>query len=459
MFSPAYMREYRRNFQIAYPVMIGQAGHIFTQIADTVMVGSCGTEQLAAVSLAGGLVVIFMVWIMGLSTGLTALVGKANGRRDEGAIRALNRNGIWTLLLFSIILVTVAIPASPLMHYLGQSEEVIPLAMPYYVVLSFSLIPLMGFMAVKHSLDGLERTRAGMVVSLVGNLFNILLNYALIFGQFGAPEMGFMGAAWATLVARTGMFLSLFLYAYFSRRFAHYFSEMFRLDFSFTLIKTILKVGSPMAVQYFLEAAAFILGGIMVGWLGAAALASHHIALTVATVTYMVATGLGSTATIRVANLYGEGNFGRLRRVSISLFVMMIVLEGIATLGIIGFKDQISSWFISDPEVLLLSAQMLLISALFQLFDGLQVLAAGGLRGFADVRIPTAIALFAYWGISLPMGYWLIHISSIGALGVWYGLLSGLFIAFVLLSLRYRYIFFKKRRLKLHMRGKFQTVA
>ncbi|MGB0432398.1 MAG: MATE family efflux transporter, partial [Bacteroidia bacterium] len=301
----------------------------------------------------------------------------------------------------------------------------------------WSLIPLMAFMAIKHFIDGLEWTLPGMIASIAANLINILLNYLLIFGKLGFPAMGLLGAGVATLISRILMALIVLIILYKHKKLHFFKTALINFKLSITKATEILKLGIPIATQYFLEGGAFILGAIMIGWLGAVPLAGHQIAISLASFTYMFATGFSAAANIRVSNLVGAKKLNELAVVSKSLFYMVIFIEAIFAIIMIGMHSTLANWFVKDIEVAQIASSLLIIAAFFQLTDGVQVLAMGALRGLSDVKRPTSIALLSYWVISLPIGYYLMTVADYGASGIWYGFLIGLSTAAVLLTIRY----------------------
>lgn len=437
MFGPEYIKEYKINFKLAYPVVLGQVGHMITQIADAVMVGHIGTDSLAAASFASSVFSLVLVFVIGLATSITTLVGNAQGEQDEKGIYRLIGNGFWANTLFSVVLAAASLAAHPLLHHMGQDPNVVEIAIPYYQVLCWSTIPLMMFLGLKHAFDGMEWTLPGMSISLIANVLNVGLNFVFIYGHFGLPAMGLMGAGYATLISRSLMPLMALVILWFHPKLAFYKNALWKFRPNWPLISQIFKLGVPIGAQYLLEGGAFILGAIMVGWLGAAPLAAHQIAISIVTLTYMFASGLGSTATIRVSNLLGAKKYDRLRLVSRSLFAMIIGVEATFMLLILIFNSVLPQFFIHDSEVIHLAAKLLIIAAFFQLFDGIQVMSMGALRGFSDVKTPTVIALLTYWVISMPVGYILMTYVGLGASGIWYGLLIGLLLAAIFLTLRF----------------------
>jgi MATE family multidrug resistance protein len=277
-----------------------------------------------------------------------------------------------------------------------------------------------------------------MAVSIICNLVNVGLNYLLIYGKWGMPEMGVNGAAVATLISRILMVVLMLWYIRTHKRFIKYIKGLFILKFNSVAIRKLLQVGIPSGLQYIFEVSAFSIAAVIAGTLGANALASHQIAINIASVSYMAATGLGSAATIRIGNQSGRGDVRNLRMASRSLFVMTAAWMGFAGLIILLFRNTLAGFYSNDEIVLALTGKMLIVVVIFQLSDGLQAVGLGALRGFTDVRVPTMITFFAYWMVALPAAWLLAKYTTWGAMGIWYALAGGLTISAILLLSRFQ---------------------
>ncbi len=428
---------FRRNFTLAFPVVLGQLGHVMVGVADSLMVGRTGTVPLAAASLANGLFSVVLVLGIGLTFGLTPLVARADGARDHHENNALLYHSLAINLLFGLGLCALLAMALPwLLSLLGQPADVAAAAIPYTRLLLLSLPPLMIFMTYKQFAEGLSHTRAAMWVSIGANLLNVLLNYVLIFGQVGLPALGLNGAGIATVVARVvmaGLMLWLMLGA---GRYAAYMRWPGWQCRQWPIARRLLAMGLPIGSQMVAEAGAFAVAAIMVGWLGATTLAAHQIALNMASVAYMMAGGIGAAATVRVGNMLGSRDPHNLRRAGFTCLGMGAAFMSVsATIFVVG-RHWLPAFYSTDPVVIELAGALLVIAALFQLSDGLQVVAIGALRGLGDVRLPTLFTVIAYWVIGLPLGYALSR-TSLGAAGVWYGLCAGLTAAALLMIVRF----------------------
>ena len=431
----SYKEHIRRLFVIAYPVMLSHLGHIAVGVADSMMVGRLGAIPLAAVSLANSVFVLALMFGIGVSYGLTPLVAAADGKGQPERIARLLKHSLLIDVLFGIGLFVLLLAVIPFLYQLDQPVAVLEMAQPYLWVVGVSLIPFMFFQAYKQLLEGLGHTREAMVITLLANAFNVGLNYLLIFGKWGFPEMGLLGAGWATLISRILMAVAMALFFYRSRLFAAY--RKTAKGFKKKIARKLLSLGIPMGFQYIFEVGAFSGAAIMVGWIGANALAAHQIAINLASVSYMVASGFAAAATVRVGNQLGQGHKEGMRTAGFLSFGLVMLMMFCFALIFIAGQRFFPSLYIDNPEVIEIAAGLIIIAAFFQLSDGVQVVGLGTLRALEDVKIPTLITLLAYWIIGLPLGYFFAFPAGMGVQGIWWGLLIGLSVAAVLLSLRF----------------------
>jgi len=416
----------RPNFLLAYPVMLSMLGQVMTGVADSVMVGWTGAVPLAASSLANIFFSIPLFFGVGVSYAITPLVAQAEGANDQDKIINTLKNGSLINLATGLILVALIFSVEPFMHAMGQPDEVVTLAIPYLSIIAISIIPTMIFQTYRQFAEGLQRTRVAMIIVVGSNLLNIILNYILIFGKYGFPEMGLNGAGWATLISRVVMALSMMLYVYYGRKFAAYQAGFSIGHYSRSLITKMLHIGLPAGSQFVFEAGAFGFSALMMGWIGTTALAAHQIAINLATISYMTTSGLGAAATIRVGNFWGQRDTANLRASAFSMIGMATVIMTAWALLFIFGRYFLPALYIDDQAVIELTASLLIIAAFFQLSDGIQVVTAGALRGLQDVKIPSLLIFIAYWIIALPLGYWLAFPLQMGAKGIWIGLFLGL---------------------------------
>lgn len=446
MFSAESRYYYRKLIRLAIPVSLGQVGHMLTNVADTVMVGRMGPVPLAGVTLANNVFVFLFIFGLGLSGGLTPLVGKAFGEKNLAKVRNLLQQGLLFNLAAGALFTLLNVAMVLVLPYMGQEEEVVREAIPYYHLLVFSLLPVMGFSAFKQFLEGMGITIAPMMISLLGNLLNVALNYVFIFGHLGLEPMGAPGAGLATLIARTLMFLGLGLYIYFNKGLRPFMDGLSRLKPNWPVLSEIGRIGLPVGMQFFMEVAAFAFGAIMMGWLGAVPLAAHQIAISLAAITFLAASGVGTASTIMVSNLHGQHLFSDLRKTGHAAFRLVFAFMGLTAITFAILRDRLPLIFVDDPEVQAIASGLLVVAALFQLSDGLQMVTISTLRGLSDVQIPMWIALVAYWGIALPCSYFFAFALDFGPPGIWYGYLTGLTAAAAALYLRFEVLTKKLQR-------------
>ena len=423
---------------LAYPVMLSQLGHVLVNFVDSVVVGHIGKVPLAAVGVGVSTTSVLLVLGVGLSMGAVPLVAAADGRRDLPELGRLLVASVWTNALAGLVLAGLGQLVPLLLPLLGQPPEVAALAGPWVQVISLSLFPLMVFQGFREFAEGLGLTRQAMWLSILANVLNGLLCYALVYGKWGAPAMGMMGSAWATLLARGLMAAFMAAYVLRARRLHAERAAVTSWLPEAATIARVADLGAPIGVQMALEVGAFGLSLLMAGWLGVTTEAAHKVAIDVASMTYMAASGIAAAATIRVGNLRGAGNLPAARQAGFAAYWLTFAFMGVMGLLLISTRHLVPYIYISDPQVVEQAATLLLVAALFQVSDGLQVVGLGALRGLEDVKVPSVVALLAYWAVALPLGYFLGFRLHMGAPGVWTGLLVGLSIVAGVLLLRFR---------------------
>lgn len=407
-------------------------------VADSVMAGRLGTTQLAAASLGNSIFTIVLVFGLGISYSMTPMVARADGRNNHSRIALVLTNGLVLNTLLGAVLFLVFFGLSPLITYLDQPAAVEAMALPYVNVLFLSMVPLMIFQAFKQFAEGLSLTKQSMYISIFANVINIGLNYVLMYGKLGFPAMGLVGAAWATLFSRILMAFMMGAYILMHKRFERYWSYLSWQHLSWAHISRMFKIGMPISMQMIFEMGAFSFSAVMIGWMGARELAAHQIALNIASITYMMASGISAAATIRVGKLRGTGDLQSVHHAGYSSLILGAVFMAGSAILIILAKDFIPLLYVKDVEVQALATQLLIIAAIFQLSDGVQVVGLGALRGLEDVKVPSLISLFSYWLFALPLGYVLGFWFELGPIGIWLGLLIGLTTSALLLFLRFK---------------------
>ena len=425
---------------MAIPVVISQLGHTLVQTADSIIVGHfAGTISLAAVSLVNSIFVMAMVLGIGISYGITPLIAQHNGRDEYDECGQLLSNSLLINSITGIVLfVLISFGTMHLIGHLDQSAEVVRQARPYLFLIGTSLIPLLVFNTFKQFAEGLGFTKQAMMISIWGNALNICLGIIFVKGMFGIHPMGIKGVGYSTLIDRCTMATVMGFYVFRSKHFRKYLVNFALKNIDKLRSKKILKIGAPVALQYIFEVSAFSGAAILIGTISPVAQAAHQVAISLASLTYMAASGISAAAAIKSGNFFGAKRHQELRLSAISNYHIAIVFMSVAALAFT-FGNHLLPWiYTSDNHVIAIAAQLLVIAAFFQLFDGTQVVGLGVLRGMGDVNVPTLITFIAYWIIGLPVGYLLGITFKMGASGVWYGLVLGLLTASILLFIRFQ---------------------
>lgn len=425
--------------RLSLPIVIAQLGVVLMGVTDNLFVGRLlGAVPLGAAGLANSLsFLVLSIGIGGLSV-VSAMVSRASGQGNRGAINQLFRAALRVALLFSFVFGGVSAGVALFFEWFGQTPEVTQMGREFMFILSVSTLPLLLFTATRQLADGLRQPRVAMTITMSALAINALFNYLLITGAGPFPEMGLNGSATATLISRVFMAVAMLAYVYRSRLFRPFLQSAYNQLPTTNQVRDIMKLGLPGGLTFFFEIAAFSIAAIMIGWLGATQLGAHQIAINMASTTYMIATGISTAGAIRVGNAVGMGDVLRIRRAGIAAFLLAIGFMTICALVFFTANDWLVSLYIRDnPEVAQLAASLVIVGAFFQLSDGIQVVGIGTLRGLSDVNVPTWITLFAYWGMSLPLGYVLAFPLKLGATGIWLGLLIGLTVAAILLTYRF----------------------
>lgn len=441
----------RKNFTLAWPVMVTQAGQILVNVADNVMVGALGGKfdhikdpeigkvALGAVSLGNALFFMIMVAAMGFSFAMSPLIAQADAKNNLTRGSAILSHGLVLNLIITIFLVTVLILVAPLMYNMGQPKDVVDSAIPYLEIVGYSMIPLMIFQSFRQLSEGLSLTLVVAVATIVANILNIVFNYGLIFGNFGLPRLEVEGAAFGTFLSRIIMVFTLLIAMWYHPKSRSYLKMIRFKGFKKVIFRKLVQLGVPTSLQMFFEVGAFAGAAFIVGMSGKDELAAHQIALNLASISFMLCTGLAIAATVRVGNQFGLRDFKTMKVAGWSAIAMVALFMFISGLIIILFRNELPTLYIDNQDVIVIAAQLLIIAALFQLSDGIQVVMLGALRGMQDVNIPTLFTMIAYFVLAMPIGYYFTVEKNMGAFGMWIGLGIGLTVSAILLILRYIY--------------------
>ena len=421
-------------------------GHTFVSFIDNIMVGQIGTAELAAVSLGNSFMFIAMSIGIGFSTAITPLIAEADSSDNLQQARSSYKHGLFLCTVLGIVLFLGIYFSKPLMYLMQQPKEVVALAIPYLDLVAFSLIPLVIFQAIKQFSDGMSMTKYPMYATLLANIVNVILNYILIFGKFGFPEMGIVGAAYGTLASRVIMVIYLWTLLRFKERSARIVKNIKFFVLDILMIKRIINLGSLSAMQMFFEVAIFTAAIWLSGLLGKNPQAANQIALNLSSMTFMVAMGLSVASMIRVGNQKGLRNFKELRRIAFSIFLLGVLFAVFFASIFFIFHKSLPNIYVDlndtvnysdNMEVISIASKLLLAAAFFQISDSIQVVVLGALRGLQDVKIPTILTFVSYWVVGFPVSYFLGADEMYGSFGIWLGLLAGLTTASILLFIRF----------------------
>jgi MATE family multidrug resistance protein len=409
-------------------------------------VGNLGSTELAAVSLGGSFVFIGMSLGIGFSTAITPLVSEADAEKDDKKIRSVFHHGLLSCIILGVFIFALIVLAKPIMYIMHQPKEVIDLASPYIDWVAFSLIPVIIFQGYKQFADGLSRTKYSMYAIFMANIIHVIINYMLIYGIWIFPKLGIIGAALGTVISRILMVVFMHYIMKNNTQLNPYFKNFSFREIKKTMLKKIANLGIPSAMQMLFEVALFTAAIWLCGSIGKTSQAANQIALTLATTTFMFAMGLSVAATIRVGNNKGLMDYKNLIIVARSVFLLAIILETFFGLLFVVLHNFLPHLFlnmenvnqaIENKEVIIIASKLLLVAAVFQISDGIQVVVLGALRGLQDVKVPMYITFVAYWVVGFPISFFLGKYTELKAVGVWIGLLAGLSTAALFLYLRF----------------------
>ena len=418
--------------------MIGQLGIIILSFADTMMVGRCGTAELGAASFVNNMFNLVIVFSTGFSYGLTPFVGNHYGRGENASVGRVLKNALAVNAVVALGLMALMFILYLNIHRLGQPAELLPLMRPYYIVLLVSLLFVLLFNAFKQFADGITDTVTPMVILLGGNVVNIFLNWILIYGKWGMPRMGLLGAGVATLTARILMLLCFVVVFFAAKRYRPYVqgfkdAAVNRKDFA-----ALNKMGMPVGLQMGMETASFSLSTIMVGWLGTVALAAHQVMLTVGQLGFMMYYGMAAAVAVRASNFHGQGDMLRVRENVRAGFKIILVMAAAVSIPLLIIRNSLGFLFTDSAEVAAMVAQLVIPFVIYQFGDGLQCNYSNALRGISDVKMVMVYAFIAYFLISLPSAYLFGFVFDWGLTGIWMSFPLGLTSAGLLFYRRYR---------------------
>ncbi len=438
--SPSVHTESRTILRLGLPLVGAQLAQISMSFVDTVMAGNYHPDDLAAVAIGSSFFMPFFTISIGVLMALSPIIAQLFGARELHSIGKKVRQGFWLAVIMSVPVILILNNLGPVMDLLGFADEVTGITRGYLFAISWGVPAVFAFMVLRYFNEAMGVTRPALYVTLVGLVFNILGNYTLIYGRFGFPELGAVGTGWATAIVFWVMFLVLLAYTAGKKAY-----RRFRVFRDLRLperqhIGEILRIGTPIGISMGMETSMFAVMALLMGTLGTTVVAAHQIALNFASITFMIPLGLSMAITVRVGQLYGRRQLPHSRFAGFTgIGLCTAIMCGTAVLMML-FPHRIASVYTQDPEVISMAAMLLIMAAIFQISDGLQVSGSGALRGLKDTKIPMFVNLTAYWAVGIPLGYWLGMGLEWGPRGLWAGLIAGLTMAAILHNLRFHYI-------------------
>ncbi|MFZ2099612.1 MAG: MATE family efflux transporter [Oricola sp.] len=432
----------RATFALGVPLVGSQLGLMLINTTDTVMLGWYSVEALAAMVLAAPMFFTVMIFGAGFSHAVVPIAAQAEGRGDTRGVRRAVRMGLWVAIAYSALMMLPLWHTRTILLALGQDPEVAALAGDYMRIAQWGMFPVLAAQGLRAFLSSVERPRIIFWSTVAGALLNGFLNWILIFGNWGAPEMGVKGAAIASLGTTALTFLVLSVYVTIERKAAEYmiFVRFWRPDWPD--LREVLRIGLPISITILAEVALFVFSSILMGWLGVVALAAHGIAMQIVSIAFMVPMGMSQAATVRIGRARGGGDATALNRAAATVMVACLAFALLSGLLFWTIPAPLISLFLDNgkpeaPDVVRYATPLLMIAAIFQLFDTAQAVGAGLLRGLRDTRVPMVIAIFSYWAVGFPLAYGLGFVADLKGPGVWSGLAVGLAFAAVLLNARF----------------------
>ena len=435
-----YPAHFRAVAVLGLPLVGGHLAQIMIGVTDTVMLGWYSVDALAAVTLASSYFIVLFLMGAGFAFAVMPLVASFDAEEDEVSIRRVTRMGLWLSIFYGLVVTIPFFWAEDILIAIGQDAEVAGLAHIYLQIVIWQMIPALIVMTLKAFLAAMEHTAIILWATIGTAVMNGFINYALIFGNWGMPELGIKGAAIASLTVN--LITVLILVAYITKVLPQFelFKNFWRSDSE--ILRRVYQLGWPIGLTSLAEGGLFRASAVMMGWIGAIELAAHGIAIQLASLTFMVHIGFSQAATVRAGRALGRRDELSLRRGGITAIGMSAFYAVVTSVIFLALPETLVALFIdpNEPEranLLRIGASLVMVAALFQLVDGLQVLALGLLRGVQDTTVPMFMATISYWVIGLPVSYLLAFTLGLGGVGLWLGLVIGLAIAAVLLLWRF----------------------
>ncbi len=432
-----FCAESRSTLFLAVPMMAGQLSQMLMGVADGAMVGRIGVVPLAASAFANGLLGVPFLFGLGLLQSISVRASQAHGAGERRETGEVLRHGLAIMGLVGIALVAIVAGVSGLLGHFGQTPEVVAEARTFFLLSGASILPMLLAMSFKQFSEALDHPWPPMLILFGSVGLNVLLNWILIYGNLGAPALGLTGAGIATLLSRIAALVAVVAYVFRASRFSDALPVAWRHPLEWGRVLSLLRVGVPASAQLLLEVTAFTVATIIIGWLGAQPLAAHQIALTCAATSFMFPLGIAMATTIRIGQALGANEPQRVRAIGFTSFALGLLIMGATGLVFAFGNETLARAFVDDSTVAALAAKLLMIAAFFQLFDGLQVVGAGALRGLNDATVPMVACFVGYWLVFIPFAYLAAFRFGFGTAGIWCGLAAALGIVGVSLFTRF----------------------
>ncbi|MBC7790837.1 MAG: MATE family efflux transporter [Anaerolineae bacterium] len=432
-------RSLRELVSLALPLVTVQVGLMAMGVVDTIMVGRISPTALAAVALGNLYFYVLAIFGMGTLMVLDPVVAQAVGAGDKPAVSRAMQRGLLIAAVLSLVIGPLLATAGWTLTVFGQPTDVVPIAADFAISCIPGTFPFFVFVALRQTLQALGKLRAIVITVIGGNVANICLNYLLIYGKFGAPELGAVGSGWASSISRILMVVALVWMAWPTLRpvLLPFHRDVVRVR---PLLR-MLGLGAPIGGQHVLEYAAFAFVALLMGWLGTNQVAAHQVAINLASLTFMVPLGIGSAAAVLVGRAAGRNDAAGAQRSAVAALACGTGFMCITAVVFLAAPELLASIYTHDVGVLRTAILLIPVAGVFQVFDGLQIVATGVLRGLGDTRTPFIVSMVAYWFIGIPISFFLGFRTNAGPAGLWWGFVAGLATVAVCLLLRARWLF------------------
>jgi len=436
----SYRAHARATLLLGLPLIGSHLAQFSIHMTDTLMLGWYDVEALAAVTLAGSFWFLLFIMGSGFAFAVAPMVASAQSSGRQTEVRRLTRMGMWISLIYGALVLPLMYFSAPILIALGQEPKIAGLAQEYLRITCWGTLPALLVMVLKNYLAALERANIVLWITLAAFVLNVVVNYALIFGNFGAPELGMQGAAIASLLMQSLSFVALAIFIARALPEHALFQRFWRLDSE--AFSAVFKLGWPIGLTNLSESGLFTASAVLVGWIGTAELAAHGIALQLTAMTFMIQVGFSNTATVRAGTAFGRRDATGLKRGALVLLAMSVLVSILVVITFLSIPEPLVGLFLdpTDPvrdQIITIGVSLLAVAALFQFADSAQVIALGLLRGVQDTKVPMVMAAVAYWPLGLSASYLLGFTFEMGAVGVWLGLVVGLGVAAVLMMHRF----------------------